>query len=327
MKLKYIVSATAFALMLGCSSISNAVTKLELAGYADSGGAISVLHSGESVDPYFAMQALLLAHDNGMDVSNVAEKFIDWLLPQQKPDGTFDRFCKNAESKWIPCKTSDADDSLLALWMRLLQTMPTKLNKNQLWMKSYLTSQTSLERLYQPSRGIYMVSPVYLHGLFMDNLEVWSYKSHLKLPGQQAETAKLGKAIQNTFWDPAGQKFLISTQLEQRSENPKFYPDRVAQIFPLLVNFPLQTRDDRFFYHAWMTAHRAEWLVQSKTDYPWGLIAVLAIRQNDKTSAQCWLREAGINRHSHRWSVTDEAAFQIVTGRGITPAALTTPCK
>lgn len=327
MKLQHLLPSIALALTLGHTSISNAAPKLELAGYADGGGAISVLHNGESADPYFAIQALLLAHDNGMDVTTVTEKFIDWLLPRQKPDGTFDRFCRDGGGKWLACKVADADDSLLALWMRLLQTMPIKLSKNPLWMKSYLTSQVSLERLFQPSRGIYMVSPVYLHGLFMDNLEVWSLKSHLKLPGQQTEVNKLGKAIRETFWDPANQRFLVSTQLEQRSENPTFYPDHVAQIFPLLVDFPIDPGGSRSFYRAWMSAHRAEWLVQSKTDYPWGLIAVLALRQNDKASAQCWLRQAEVNRHSERWAVTDETAYQIVTGRGLAPAAPTTSCK
>lgn len=327
MKLHHFLQATLLALVVGYTSIASAAPKLELAGYAGADGAISVLHKGESADPYFALQALLLAHDNGMDVSAVAEKFVAWLLPKQKPDGTFDRFCRTADTPWTACKVADADDALLALWMRLLQTMPTKLNQNQLWMKSYLTSQVSLERLYQPSRGIYMVSPVYLHGLFMDNLEVWSFKSHLKQPGQQAEAAKLAKAIQQTFWNPVDQRFLVSTQLEQRSEKTAFYPDHVAQVFPLLVDFPRGAGDSRSFYRAWMSAHRAEWLMQSKKDYPWGLIAVLALRQNDKSSVQCWLREAAANRHLDRWAVTDETAYQIVMGRGLTPAAASVSCN
>ena len=61
------------------------------------------------------MQALLLAHDNGMDVAALAEKFADWLVTKQKPDGTFDRFCKDAAGRWTSCKAADADDSLLAM--------------------------------------------------------------------------------------------------------------------------------------------------------------------------------------------------------------------
>lgn len=54
--------------------------------------------------------------------------------------------------------------------MRLLQTMPAKLAKNPAWMKSHQISKNALDHLFQPSRGIYIVSAVYLHGLFMDNL-------------------------------------------------------------------------------------------------------------------------------------------------------------
>jgi hypothetical protein len=304
---------------------------LDLSGYTQDGGIITVLHNGNSFDPYFAMQALLLAHDNGMEISGLAEKFVNGLVPYQKPDGTFDRFCRSAQKKWVACKSADADDSLLAIWMKLLQTMPAQLKKNPAWMKSYLLSQPALERLFQPSRGIYMVSHLYLHGLFMDNLEVWSLKAHLlkkDAPAQQrAEADKLAQAIRTTFWDPVNKRFLVSTQLEQLSEKPAFYPDHVAQVFPLLVDFSLLPTEPRQYYRDWMRAHRKDWLSQGKTDYPWGLIAVLALRQNDKASASCWLRESGRLRHSSRWAVTDETAWQILVHKGVTPAANSANCN
>lgn len=327
MKLKHLISGWALSALLGHAGFAGAAPRLELSGYADDGGAITVLHGGDSADPYFAMQALLLAHDNGMDIAAPAEKFANWLVPQQKPDGTFDRFCRGPDKNWVSCKTADADDSLLALWMKLLETMPAQLQKNPVWMKSYQTSKTSLERLLQPSRGIYMVSPVYLHGLFMDNLEVWSLKVHLKQPRQQAEADKLARAIHDTFWEPVNKRFLVSTQLEQRTQKPAFYPDHVAQIFPLLVDFPLLPQDARLYYRNWMRLHRADWLSQGKADYPWGLLAVLALRQNDQASARCWLREATPLRHSARWAVTDETSYQILVSRGLTAAAKDASCK
>ncbi len=306
--------------------VSHAAPQLEMGGYMDQDGAITVLHKGDSADPYFAMQALLLAHENGMDISTPAAKFVNWLVPMQKPDGTFDRFCRRVENKWVSCKTADADDSLLAIWMKLLETMPAQLNKNPVWKKSYRISKTSLDHLFQPSRGIYMVSPVYLHGLFMDNLEVWSLKNHLKKPVERAEADKLARAIDGTFWDPVNKRYLVSTQLEQRSEKPVFYPDHVAQIFPLLVDFPIR-EDAKSYYRNWMRMHRGEWLSQGETDYPWGILAVLALRQNDIVTARCWLREAAPLRHSSRWAVTDDASYQILAGKGLTPAAKEVSCK
>lgn len=326
MKIGRFLSAGALALSVHAVCAS-AAPALELDGYMDEGGAITVLHGGDSADPYFAMQALLLAHENGLDIFAPAQRFADWLAPNQKPDGTFDRFCRNAEKKWLPCKTADADDSLLAMWIKLLETMPARLNKNPVWMKSYQISKTSLEHLFQPSRGIYVVSPVVLHGLFMDNLEVWSLKAHLKQPKQLGEANQLARAIHDTFWDPVNKRFLVSTQLEQRAQSPAFYPDHVAQIFPLLVDFTLLPLEPKTYYRNWMTAHRAEWLVQGKADYPWGLLAVLALRQNDKASAACWLRESVQLRHSSRWAITDETSYQILLSRGLSPAAKDASCK
>jgi hypothetical protein len=327
MKLKHLISVGVLVTFMAHSVFAKAAPRLELGGYTDEGGAITVLHDGDSADPYFALQALLLAHENGMDISVSAEKFANWLVPGQKPDGTFDRFCRGADKKWVSCKTADADDSLLAMWMGLLETMPVQLKKNPVWMKSYETSKASLDHLFQPSRGIYMVSPLVLHGLFMDNLEVWSLKAQSKQPQQHLEADKLARAIHDTFWDPVNKRFLVSTQLEQRSQKPAFYPDHVAQIFPMLVDFPLLPAEPKLYYRNWMTAYRADWLSQGKTDYPWGLVAVLALRQHDKASARCWLREAAPLRHSSRWAITDETSYQILVSKGLTPAAKDTNCK
>ena len=313
--------------VLGYGTVAGAGTRLELSGYTDGSGAITVLHRGDSVDPYFAMQALLLAYDNGMDISGSAEMFVNWLLPQQKPDGTFDRFCHGADRKWVSCKTADADDSLLAIWMCLLETMPLQLRTIPAWAKSHSISEASLDHLFQPSRGIYMVSPLYLHGLFMDNLEVWSLHVHSKQPVRVAAADKLARAINETFWDSEKKRFLVSTQLEQKTQAQAFYPDKVAQIFPMLVDFPVPGGDSRSYYRNWMKTHRAEWLRQGDADYPWGLLAVLAIRQGDQSSARCWIRGAAPLRHGSRWAITDDISYQILVSKGIAAAPKTDPCK
>ena len=326
MNLRNVLSSVFGLWLMMYSTFSTALPKLELQRYLDETGAITILNAGDTADPYFALQALLLAHENGMDISVPAVKFADWLVTHQKPDGTFDRFCKSAAKKWVSCKTADADDSLLALWMRLMDTMPEKMDTNPAWAKSYVISKKALDNLYQPSRGVYMVSPVYLHGLFMDNLEVWSHKAHAKKlkPG---ELDKLAQDIYKTFWQPVNKQFLVSTQLEQQTQKPLFYPDHVAQVFPLLVGFPILPQSASTHYKNWMRLHRTEWLKQGVTDYPWGLLAVLALRQGDEPSARCWLRETSGMRHSDRWAVTDEVAFLILGSRRIESASKTANCK
>ncbi|MET0311900.1 MAG: hypothetical protein ABW051_07600 [Burkholderiaceae bacterium] len=315
----------AAALLAAACGLAPAAQKLDLSGYSDPGGAITILHGGPASDPYFAMQALLLAHDNGLDIQAPALRFAQWLVVHQKPDGTFDRFCRPGSGAWAPCRTADADDSLLAAWLRLLATMPEAVAATPALRKSRDTAVASLAHLYQPSRGIFMVSPVYLHGLFMDNLEVWALKAEAP-PAARGEASALAKAIHSTFWNPVDKRFLVSTQLEQRAEPPKFYPDHVAQIFPMMVGFPLPPANTAGYYREWMRQHRAEWLDQGKADYPWGIVAVLALRQGDLPTARCWLREATPLRHSARWAVTDETSWQILTGRGLAPASARAAC-
>lgn len=300
--------------------------RLNLNGYATESGAITILHGGDASDPYFTLQALLLAHDNAMDITAPALKFMDWLVPHQKPDGTFDRFCQKA-GQWTSCKTADADDSLLAMWLRLLQIFPSRVDATPALSKSRTVSRAALEHLYQPSRGVYMVSPVYLHGLFMDNLEVWSFWMREPAAAQRAMPAeRLARAIHETFWQPVNKNFLVSTQLEQRGQPAQFYPDHVAQVFPLMVDFPLLPSAGRAYYSQWMRQHRAAWLAQGQADYPWGIIAVLALRQNDLDSASCWMRESAPLRHSARWAVTDEVSMQILVHKGVRPAGPAALC-
>jgi hypothetical protein len=299
---------------------------LNLDGYAEPSGAIVLLHDGDFVDPYFAMQALLLAHENGLDISRYSEKWLAWLIERQKLDATFDRHCR-AGPTWVGCKQADADDSLLALFLKLFDAMPARLKENSQWLASHEKSETALNRLRDPTRGIYLVSPVFQHGLFMDNLEVWSHHAARSGPAHAAASDRLARAVHAAFWDDREQRFLVSTQPEQKSLSPTFYPEHVAQIFPLLFQYPKLPLAERTYYRRWMRNHRAEWLAQTHTDFAWGLLAVLAWRHADIATARCWLRETTPYRHSSHWTVTDEAAHQILLSKGLKPAAERAACN
>lgn len=316
------IAAIALALV---AARAPAEPALDLTGYTDQEGAITVQHKGATIDPYFTLQALLLAQEHGLDTSRYASRWAEWLIPKQKPDGTFDRFCR-AGTTWAPCKTADADDSQLALWMKFLDGHPAELKRNPAWRKSHDAARASLKRLEDKGRGIYMVSPVYLHGLFMDNLEVWSYQpAHAGV--QTAQHPDFGRTIQDVFWDAGTKRYHVSTQLEQRSAETAFYPDAVAQIFPLFVKYPHIPGGEKAWYAQWMKRHRAEWLRQVKTDFAWGLVAVAALQQGDTVSARCWLRSALPARHSSHWTVTDEVVAQVLRARGLNPADAKESCQ
>lgn len=316
------------ALALSASTSQANAPALDLQGFADAQGAVSVQYKGDTVDPYFTLQALLLAHDNGLDISSYALPWANWLVQRQKPDATFDRFCRNGPV-WAPCKTADADDALLALWLRLLDTMPRQRDANPALHSSYAASQAALGHLLDPQRGIYLVSPVYQHGLFMDNLEVLSWHASVATHqgiAAQPDTAQLTSNMRKVFWDTTAKDYLVSTQPEQKAVAPAFYPQYVAQVLPLLFDFKTPGLDPKLQYRNWMRQHRATWLAQSKHDFSWGLVAVIANKANDIPSAACWLRETGPAQRSSHWIVTDEVARQILIHNNVAPAAADATC-
>jgi hypothetical protein len=159
----------------------------------------------------------------------------------------------------------------------------------------------------------------------MDNLELWEY-AFTHRAAESARHPSFTKTLASVFWDGQRKRFLVSTQPGQRDTTHAFYPDAVAQIFPLLVRFPLIPGGARAHYRRWMEEHRTEWLAQVKGDFAWGLVAIVALQQNDIPSARCWLQTALPHRHSAHWTVTDEVAAQILQARAITPAPETTAC-
>jgi hypothetical protein len=299
--------------------------RLDLTGFAHADGAITILRGGDIVDPYFAVQALLLAKENGLDASADTQRWLAWLAPRQKRDGTFDRFCRTG-TEWTPCKHADADDALLAMWMKLIHSAGAS-TSHDLLKTSLRRSKTALEQLYDQSRGVYLVSSTFRYGLFMDNLEVWSFWASRHDAASQAKAHRLQRSIQDVFWQPRSQRFLVSTQPEQAEMAPAFYPDAVAQIYPLLFAYPALPGPGGDYYRAWMKLHRATWLSSASNDFSWGIVALIALRQQDLESARCWLRETAHLRHSSHWTVSDEVTRQILEARELEPAPAQSACR
>jgi hypothetical protein len=299
--------------------------RLDLTGFIHADGAITTLRGGDIVDPYFVIQALLMARENGLDAAADIDRWTTWLASRQKPDGTFDRFCQ-ARGGWHTCKPADADDALLALWMKLLAAADAT-NPRPPLKASMALSARALERLYDRSRGVYLVSPAFPYGLFMDNLEVWSFWSSQADPASQTRARTLQRAIHQVFWHPRSGRFLVSTQPEQAAMPPVFYPDAVAQIYPLLFAYPALPTTAQAHYRAWMKEHRATWLSRAPHDFSWGVIALIALRQRDPETARCWLRDTAHLRHSSHWTVTDEVTRQIMEARHLEPAPAGSACR
>jgi hypothetical protein len=272
---------------------------LDLSGFVEPSGAITVLRGGDVVDPYFTHQALLLAKSFGIDISNHSLKWAQWLTQRYHTDHRINRYCKRND-RWEVCQTADADDSTLALWLKFMKQLP--LEQQRLvphYAESLQRAEKQLGELQNKRTGLFEVSKKTPHSLFMDNLEVWTYY----------HSPVLASSIQKAFWDENTKTYRVSNQESAPVDN-KFYPHAAAQIYPLIVHFPLIKGGNRRYYTNWMKAHRDDWLLQIKNDYPWGLIAMTAFEQKDMTTVRMWQKAALPFRHLNNWTLTDEVVAQ-----------------
>lgn len=295
-----------------CSPALSSGKALDLTGYTDETGAITVQRHGETVDPYFALQALLLAKAHGLDTSAVATDWLNWLATRYEASARLDRHCKR-NSTWWSCKSADADDASLALWLAFLQTQAPVAQQTARISTLKQQARRSLQALQDRRTGLYRVSAQIPHSLFMDNLEVWSVRP----------TPRLTRAIFHTFWDAQLQIFKVTTQTDHPHPMAVFYPDAAAQLYPLLVKFPRIPGGAPALYKRWIARHRHTWLSQMPTDFAWGLLALVAWEQGDSETVHCWQERAAPLRHGLHWTVTDEVVFQIVAPFSSSPSSPT----
>jgi hypothetical protein len=280
-----------------------------------------VMNVGQSeVDPYFAMKALIVAQDAGLEIHDPALRFIAWLLPRQKKDGRFDRYCRK-NGAWRVCATADADDSMVALWIQLLYRTAPKSGLTPEWLASIQRAQQHLTSLRNARLGVYHVSHRNHVALFMDNVEVyWALKdvaqARRKLGDPRAaqtaaEADSLARGIRYVFWNAKTQAFRASTQKEQ----PRFYPDVLAQTFAWMAALPLPEGDAPSAWSRWRQLYGQAWLSNRYDPHPWGLVALTAVKLGDQATAGCWLEHASPARFGPQWNILEEAAFQAVEAR------------
>ncbi|MGO4809389.1 hypothetical protein AB4156_07265 [Cupriavidus sp. 2MCAB6] len=305
---------------------------LVLSGYQRPDGAITTYFGGDTIDPYFAAKALLAAQDAGLKTNAAAGRWIAWLLPRQHDDGSFDRYCLKGQ-RFVSCQEADADDALMAAWMEVLVRSVPPAGMPASWKRSFDKASRNLDTLYDKRSGVYYISTDLPVALLMDNVEVSSafkaVSSYYLRMGDRVGAAnwmrkaeQLDKDILRVFWRPP-ERFLVSTQPRDKSE---FYPDAVAQIFPILADIQPANRTNENAYQSWMKEHRMTWLQTSEVDFPWGLIALVADKMGDKDAIACWRVRSVQFRHGKHWNVLEEALYLAFEAR-LTPEQSLAPVQ
>ncbi|MBR8313311.1 hypothetical protein KDW36_08870 [Burkholderia dolosa] len=316
------IAACGFALHAGAA-------ELQLDGlYQRPDGAITVRLNGAGIDPYFAAKALLGASDAQLDAHRAARAWIAWLLPRQRPDGGFDRYCLN-NGQYDACAQADADDAMMATWIELLARFAPPDGMPAAWERSLNRAAAHLDALLDKRTGVYQISSSLHVALLMDNVEVHSafqalaayYVRHAD-PARAAPWSqradRLASAILTVFWRGSQSGFRPSTQ---RISDTSFYPAKVAQIFPILSGIQVPDQSNATLYAQWMRKYGKAWLQLAGADYPWGLIALVALKMNDSNTVACWHARSGPYRHGAHWNVLEEALYLAFESRLADPVA------
>ena len=293
---------------------------LVLGPYEQPDGAITVFPDGVTVEPYFAMRALLAGASLGLNVQPAADRFIQWQAVHVGHTPAFARYCRQPPGEWRVCGAADADDVALALWIDLLFTTAGRSALSPERRHNVLAAAAALGGLFDSHNGVYLVSRTLRVSLFMDNVEIArafddvaqaqdARRQHRAAAAWRARSARLRRAIDRVFWDAATRTYRITTQ--QRPAAPRaFYPDVVAEGYPSFFGYGSPSEAPATLFARWMARYGSGWLGARDHEFPWGLIAMAAGQYGDRATVGCWLGAAISLRHGPRWNVAEEAVLQ-----------------
>jgi hypothetical protein len=287
--------------------------------FMHSDGAITVAVGSDSVDPYFVNKALIVAYEAGVDVNDITLAWLSWLLPRQRPDGGFDRFC-GSSGNWRACDRADADDSsmasflhLVALYDRSPYRRASSAPASALEGMGHAQAKAALllNRL-KTARGTYRAFADEPIEFLMDNTEVYA---GLVATGRAAQAAQLKLAIYKYFrtnaqWQPANAPY----------KQFDFYPSALAPTYLWHTGMVTDTVIDQEF-KPWAKQWGREWLTQKHDAYAWGLVAWGARKTSEQHWIRCWRHRHAEHDRTAGWTVIDEAVDLGLAHLGVEPVA------
>jgi hypothetical protein len=309
---------------------------LDLAGYQQADGAVTIEHDGDEVDPYFAFKAILIARARGADDAGALDRFVSWVLARARDDGRIERYSRRGDA-WVATRPADADDVALALWMQALLTVADGRRLRPRETRALGRARDYLElHLLDRASGLYRPFAVDDDPLLMDNVEMLAaLRSVEALQRRRRDygaagywhlrTTELASAIESSFAGidtltpatTAGARKLAEASAEVPSDAAPallFYPDCVAAPFAWLHGVPRTHATARF--DAWLARYGDAWRQNAKLDYPWGLIALVALQEGRADIAGAWRLAQDEQRRNGRWNVLEESVWQALAQHG-----------
>lgn len=313
--------STARVLLMSCLTLAASILPipslaLDLSAYQRPDGAITLHRQDGRVDPYFAIKALWAARQMGDPATVETKAWINWLVSRQSPEGGFARYCEQPNG-WQACDQADADDSLLAMWIELLYEAAPRRMPPQ-WAHSAQLAERALMSLLDRKSGVYRAGQNIEDALLMDNVEVYAALRRVgelqraagdRTGGERhlAQARALRIAMAKVF-RPNKKELLRWSSGDDSSV--AFYPYALAHLYPWLHGMDTEGFGDIVNWEQWLDRYGEQWLTRSGDSYPWGLVAMLALREKSFPAVRRWLDTAPSLRDGANWNVLEEAILQ-----------------
>lgn len=313
MRLRWLYCSVALA--LGACTVQSTAQSSKPVPFKDftmADGALTVFPQGDYVEPYAALKGMIMAHRLGVDVSDPANAFAEWILPFQQANGPFPRICRSGGTRWLACGPADSDDSLAVMWCVLAaEVLPGKRELDVSCQRALDNLVTLWEPSAQTFRAMFGGQAAY----FANNVEVMTALKQLRqrkdasvryatvlarLPANAVMDLGLAR---NFGYEPDR---ALEPERASVPETPyAFYPNSVAPIYPMIYNMRTGM-DRRRDWRDWNAKYGEAWQAGVVDYFPWGLIAVAAYMAGDRKSAGQWLWHARRWKQEGRWNIIEE---------------------
>jgi hypothetical protein len=271
-------------------------------------GAIAMTPRQLLINPYFAnlaAKALLFEKGNLPHV----QRYMEWYLAHLNPDGTIDDY-RVEDGAEIASGTYDSSDSYAATFLSLVAAW-VEAGGDPGWVshnRSGLNRIANAVIAVTDSDGLTWAKPGYAYKLLMDNCEVYqgwvdwarlltrrgeilqAADAHRRANGVRKALPKFQLADGSWGWGIHRIGFVAG------SSPDRFYPDAIAQLFPLIWGL----NGEAGSYQAFDSA-QPQWRHLQASDFPWLLPTYAAALVGDRAAVRQALAQVETMHGDLRW--------------------------
>lgn len=266
------------------------------------GAAGEIYMNGEKagdVNPYFACMAALglLAETKNCPMSetekNAVSRYLNWHTKMLlETDGKMGIYRKEGQ-ELVYVGKADSEDGYLGMYLLLIGEYLKKTGDTESlesWQEGIHLALNKIQSLMRD--GTTQVSTENTTIYLMDNLEVWKGLLALEaadiMQDDMTQTQvvtemreNLQKQIEAVFWNEKNQRWRIMRDSDHYNPE-KFYPDGIAQVYPLICGFKVKEKKAQKELYNQFT-EKFQWQEMNKTrkGFAWTITGMAAVQVRD----------------------------------------------